>query len=264
MQYVWLPTNTAYVPSAEAIEEVSIVTNSYTAEVGMAGGAAINVVVKSGTNAYRGTGWVYDTDADWRARNSFQTTPDNPKNVLKQYGANHGGRIVRDRLFFFFNVERTTQRSQAPAAACCRSRRPACDPSAAGDVVFPTPEQGGAIIYDPASNADPALRTPFPNNTIPADRIDQAALYLIERLPATTGPGYANNIAHHRRARLQAHQLRLQAQLRQRQPQRVRPLRQLAARDRRPYALGEAGGGRLGRRLGRPGAGPDAGRSALA
>jgi hypothetical protein len=37
VQYVWLPTNTAYVPSAEAIEEVSIVTNSYTAEVGTAG-----------------------------------------------------------------------------------------------------------------------------------------------------------------------------------------------------------------------------------
>src|SRR5688572_30178414 len=109
VQYVWLPTNTAYVPSAEAIEEVSIVTNSYTAEVGTAGGAAINVVVKSGTNAYRGTGWIYDTDADWRARNPFQTTPSNPKNVLKQYGANHGGRVVRDRLFYFFNVERTTQ-----------------------------------------------------------------------------------------------------------------------------------------------------------
>ena len=42
VQYVWLPTNTAYVPSPEAIEEVSIVTNSYTAEMGMSGGAAIN------------------------------------------------------------------------------------------------------------------------------------------------------------------------------------------------------------------------------
>ena len=40
--YPWLPTNTAYVPSAEAIDEVSIVTNSYNAEQGMAGGAAID------------------------------------------------------------------------------------------------------------------------------------------------------------------------------------------------------------------------------
>ncbi len=193
VQYVWLPTNTAYVPSPEAIEEVSIVTNSYTAEVGMAGGAAINVIVKSGTNAYRGTGWLYDTDADWRARNPFQTTPNNPKNVLKQYGANHGGRILRDRLFYFFNVERTTQ--EVGAGSRLLSIAPASlRPNSAGDVVFPTPEQGGAIIYDPASNADPALRTPFPNNTVPAARIDQAALYLIDKLPATTGPGYTNNI----------------------------------------------------------------------
>ena len=56
------------------------------------------------------------------------------------------------------------------------------------------PEQGGAIIYDPTSNADPALRTPFPNNTVPAARIDQAARYLIDKLPATTGSGYTNNI----------------------------------------------------------------------
>jgi hypothetical protein len=192
-QYVWLPTNTAYVPSPEAIEEVSIVTNSYTAEVGMAGGAAINVVVKSGSNAYRGTGWVYDTDAEWRARNPFQTAVDNPKNVLKQYGANHGGRVVRDRLFYFFNVERTTQ--EVGAGSRLLSIAPASlRPNAAGDVVFPTAEQGGATIYDPASNPNPALRTPFPNNTIPAARIDQAARYLIGKLPATTGPGFTNNI----------------------------------------------------------------------
>ena len=192
-QYVWLPTNTAYVPSPEAIEEVSIVTNSYTAEVGMAGGAAINVIVKSGTNAYHGTGWMYDTDADWRARNPFQTTPNNPKNILKQYGANHGGRVVRDRLFYFFNVERTTQ--EVGAGSRLLSIAPASlRPNSAGNVMFPTPEQGGAIIYDPTSNADPTLRTPFLNNTIPAARIDQAALYLINKLPATTGAGYTNNI----------------------------------------------------------------------
>ena len=55
-------------------------------------------------------------------------------------------------------------------------------PNSQGDVVFPMPEQGGAIIYDPLSSPDPALRTPFPNNTVPSGRIDQAALYLIERL----------------------------------------------------------------------------------
>jgi hypothetical protein len=193
VQYVWLPTNTAYVPSPEAIEEVSIVTNSYTAEVGMAGGAAVNVVVKSGTNNYRGTGWIYDTDATLRARNVFQTTPDNPKNIVMQYGGNTGGRIVRDKLFYFFNAEKSTQRV-APGSRLLSIAPANLRPGAGGGVVFPMPSEGGAIIYDPASNPDPALRTPFPDNTIPANRIDQAARYLTDRLPATTGPGYVNNV----------------------------------------------------------------------
>jgi hypothetical protein len=193
VQYVWLPTNTAYVPSAEAIEEVSIVTNSYTAEVGTAGGAAINVVVKSGTNTYRGAGWYYETDSDWRARNVFQTTATNPKNEVRQYGANTGGRIIKDKLFFFFNAEKSEQRT-APGTRLLSIAPENLRPNAAGAVVFPTPEQGGAIIYDPLSNADPTLRTPFPNNTIPANRVDQAALYLIQRLPATTQPGYVDNV----------------------------------------------------------------------
>src|SRR5262249_50165578 len=50
--YPWLPTNTAYVPTAESIQEVNIVTNSFDAEQGLAGGAAINVITKSGTNGY--------------------------------------------------------------------------------------------------------------------------------------------------------------------------------------------------------------------
>src|SRR5262249_31134842 len=103
VQYIYLPTNTAYVPSAEAIEEVSIVTNSYNAEQGMAGGAAINVIVKSGTNQYRGTAWGYDTNSALRARNVFQTTPTNAKNILAQYGGNLGGPVLKDRLFFFGN-----------------------------------------------------------------------------------------------------------------------------------------------------------------
>ncbi len=65
--YPWLPTNTAYVPSAEAIEEVSIATNSFNAEQGLAGGASINVVIKSGTNNVRGTAWGYNSDYDLRA-----------------------------------------------------------------------------------------------------------------------------------------------------------------------------------------------------
>ena len=52
--YPWLPVNIAYVPSPEAIQTVSVSTNAFDAEQGAAGGAAINVVIKSGTNNLHG------------------------------------------------------------------------------------------------------------------------------------------------------------------------------------------------------------------
>ena len=193
VQYFWLPTNTAYVPSAEAIEEVSIVTNSYSAEQGTAAGAAVNVVVKSGTNNFHATAWGYDTNSYFRARNEFQTTPTNPKNIVAQFGGNVSGPIIKDKLFFFFNAEKTTQRVGAGSRQLSIAPQN-LRPNGAGDVVFPMPSAGGAIIYDPLSNPDPTLRAPFPNNTIPANRIDQAALYMLGQLPATTSSGYVNNV----------------------------------------------------------------------
>ena len=130
--YVWLPTNTAYVPSAEAIEEVSIVTNSYNAQQGMAAGASINVITKSGTNRLKGTAWIYDNDSDWRARNYFQApvgfstweawdaadkdtrSPKNNPERLYQFGANLGGPIIKDKLFFFVNWERYDRKRDSP------------------------------------------------------------------------------------------------------------------------------------------------------
>jgi hypothetical protein len=190
--YPWLPTNTAYVPTAESIQEVNIVTNSFDAEQGLAGGAAINVITKSGTNAYHGAGWVYDTNSATQARSFFQTTPQVPKNILVQWGYAAGGPIIKNKLFFFTDLERTTQRQFARVQTFSIAPQ-SLRPNAAGDVVFPTPAQGGAVIYDPASSPDPSQRTPFLNNTIPGSRIDLAALEFIKRLPQTTGPGFVNN-----------------------------------------------------------------------
>src|SRR5215813_665254 len=55
--YPWLPANTLYVPPAEAIQEVNIVTNAFDAEQGLAGGAAVNVTIKTGSNSFHGVGW---------------------------------------------------------------------------------------------------------------------------------------------------------------------------------------------------------------
>jgi outer membrane receptor protein involved in Fe transport len=184
IQYPWLPTNTAYVPSSEAIQEVSIVTNSYNAEQGLAGGAAINVVIKSGTNDFHGTAWGYNNDSSRRARNFFSTSPTVPDDTLNQFGANVGGPIVKNRLFFFANWERTKRTNSSPT----RTYSLAPADLRAGDF-----SATGVTIYDPASNPDPALRTPFPGNRIPSSRIDPAAVELMNRMPDPTRPGYVDN-----------------------------------------------------------------------
>jgi hypothetical protein len=190
--YPWLPTNTAYVPPAEGIQTVNIVTNSFDAEQGLAGGAAINLILKSGTNEIHGAGWVYDTNSALRARNYFQTTPQNPKDILVQFGYAVGGPIIKDKLFFFTDFERTTRRNTSRTNLASVAP-PSLRPDSSGGVTFPTAAQGGATIYDPTSNANPALRTPFPGNRIPANRIDIAAIELLNRLPNPTDPGFINN-----------------------------------------------------------------------
>ena len=63
ISHPWLPRIVAYVPPVEAVETVNVVTNSFDAEQGMAGGAAVNVSIKSGTNEFHGAGWEFHTNS---------------------------------------------------------------------------------------------------------------------------------------------------------------------------------------------------------
>ena len=58
----WIPGLQAYGPAIEAIETVNVVTSNFEADQGMAGGAAVNVQVKSGTNNYHGSAFDYFTE----------------------------------------------------------------------------------------------------------------------------------------------------------------------------------------------------------
>ncbi len=82
--------------AAEAIQEVNIVTNAFDAEQGLAGGAAINVSIKSGGNDFHGAVWGYDTNSRFRSRRFFQAAnqPINPKDILVQYGYAISGPII--------------------------------------------------------------------------------------------------------------------------------------------------------------------------
>src|SRR6516164_5947691 len=111
--YPWLPVNIAYVPPTEAIETVNISTNSFDAEQGAAGGAAVNVTIKSGTNELHGVAFERNQNNDMVAVNNYFSHPGQlSKNIFNQYGFAVGGPIWipkvvhgKDKLFFFADFQ---------------------------------------------------------------------------------------------------------------------------------------------------------------
>ena len=183
--YPWLPEIVAYVPPAEAIESISIATASFDAEQGMAGGSAVNVFIKTGTNDFHGSAWEYNTISALKARNYFYYGANNPKNVFNQFGLTFGGPVIKNKLFFFVDWERYLQRLNV-----------------SGYQTIPTAalRQGnfagtGTTIYDPTTgNANGTGRTAFANNQIPTSMLNPAALKMAALIPAVNqGNGIAND-----------------------------------------------------------------------
>lgn len=88
----------------DSVQEFSVITTGYTAEYGRTSGAVINAITKSGTNQFHGTGFFFDRDSIFDARNYF----DGPKIApfhRTQFGASAGGPIIKDKTFIFGNYE---------------------------------------------------------------------------------------------------------------------------------------------------------------
>jgi Carboxypeptidase regulatory-like domain/TonB dependent receptor len=171
----WLPHITAYVPSLEAIETVNVVSNSFDAEQGLAGGAAINVQLKSGTNDFHGSAFWYHNNQHLNARNFFlPPTAEKGLFVFNQYGATFGGPIKKDKLFFFGSYEGTNDRRSAN-----RTGSVPTEALRSGNFA-----NANTTIYDPTTGDQRGLgRTPFQNNQIPQERWDPVARMLLQRLP---------------------------------------------------------------------------------
>jgi hypothetical protein len=94
-------------PSVDAIQEVSVQSNVFTAEVGRAAGAIINVITKSGSNTFHGTAYEFFRNDVLNAQpfKFGNTTIPKPKLRQNQYGASLGGPIFKDRTFFFLDYE---------------------------------------------------------------------------------------------------------------------------------------------------------------
>ena len=161
------------IPAADALETVGVTTSNYDAEFGRAGGAITNVTLKSGTNELKGSAFVFGNNEKTNASDYF-THLKAPTKFFNS-GFTLGGPIVKSKLFFFGDYQRTLDnfgyvvRATMPTMRM-RQRR------------FRRSDQHG--IYDPltgdiAGNG----RAAFANNQIPAERISPIARRLLALIP---------------------------------------------------------------------------------
>ena len=180
----WMRMTAAFSPALESIEQVNVVTNSFDAEQGLAGGAAISVNIKSGTNAMHGSAFEYHTDNALKARPFFlPANQQKPKMVFNQFGGTLSGPIKKDKLFYFASYDGSTDRRLAdgiftvPTAAI-----------RAGDM-----SGSSTPIYDPATGApDGSGRTAFLGNIIPKER--QSSIVTERILPLLPLPNIADRL----------------------------------------------------------------------
>ncbi len=179
-----LPHQTLYVPPVESIETVNISTNSFDAEQGFAGGAAITVVTKSGTNQFHGVFFEHFGNSVFNAKNFFYLQSKKPKYIYNTYGGTFSGPIIRNRLFFFGSWEGMRERSTFSRIATL-----ATPDQRAGDF-----SAYRTAIYDPRTGGTDARdRTPFPNAVIPLNRQSAITRKLQGLAPAANLSGTANN-----------------------------------------------------------------------
>ncbi len=101
------------IPSPDAISEFKIQTSSYDAGYGRNPGANVNVITKSGTNAWHGTAFEFFRNTDLNANDFFANRSGVGKQPLdqNQFGGVLGGPIKKDKLFIFGSYQYTTSKN---------------------------------------------------------------------------------------------------------------------------------------------------------
>jgi hypothetical protein len=169
-------------PFPDALQEFSVETSALSARFGTHPGATVNVVTKSGTNAFHGDVFEYLRNGNVNARPFFATNHDSLKR--NTFGGVLGGKIIANKLFFFGGYQGTRNRSQPPTVT-------SFVPTAAvltGD--FSTITSGGCQSSGNAITLrDPATGQPYSGNKIPGAQLNAAAVKLASNyLPTSTDP----------------------------------------------------------------------------
>lgn len=167
-------------PSIDAIQEVVVQTNLYSAENGRTLGGVINIITKSGTNELRGSGFYFFRNQRFDAKDYFAVTK--PRNNLNQFGGSLGGPLKSNKTFFFIDYDQGRIRKDNPYVVTVPTAR-----MRNGDF-----SELSTPIFDPMT----LPRVAFPGNVIPRDRWDPRAAALMGVYPVPNQPGLANNFAY--------------------------------------------------------------------
>jgi hypothetical protein len=216
-------------PSADAVQEIAIQTSNYAAEFGAAGGGLFNLVMRSGTNQYHGSGYEYFVNEAFNAGQAFGISDQGhkftPRNRRNDFGGTLGGPIYipkvydgHNRSFFFWSYEEFREASllnpgqTLPIAAYRNGDFSSISVNGGanfnpnlGVATAPLPSVDGLgrqifanTIYDPATRAiNPAngvaYANPFVGNKIDPARFDPTAAKIQALIPPPQNNAYTNN-----------------------------------------------------------------------
>jgi hypothetical protein len=179
------------IPFPDAVQEFSVQTNAMQAQFGLHPGGVVNVVTKSGSNAFHGDLFDFLRNYELNARTKglveesgsvAQPVRDSLKR--NQFGGTAGGRIKRDKLFFFGGYQQTVQRSNPGLNT---AHVPTALTLAGNFSVEDAATSAGGCQSKPITLKDPTTGNPFPGNIIPTSRFDPAAEKLLTKyVPVST------------------------------------------------------------------------------
>jgi hypothetical protein len=192
------------VADVDATQEIQVMTADYAAEYGRASGGQIRIISKSGTRDFHGSAYEYFRNSAMNA-NTWSRNLSTSTNFATPFRYNDFGFTVggpgwvpkmnekwRDRLFFFvaedwIRYRNTDTQTQAVPTALMRQGN-------FSELLGPNPwYKAGTVIYDPSTCPSLGASTcqPFPNNTIPANRLSANGIGILSAYPLPT-PGYLN------------------------------------------------------------------------
>src|SRR6266487_2758400 len=161
-------------PNVDAVQEFKIQTSNFSAEFGRNSGSVVNVVTKSGTNEWHGSGWEFLRSDRFQSKNFFATT-EPPPLKFNQFGATLGGPVVHNKTFVFGSYEGYREDRGLTRQT----------------IVATAQERGGDFSFLSRPLIDPQTGLPFAGNVIPSNRISPAAVKLLALMPLPNIPDLA-------------------------------------------------------------------------